>query len=94
MLNDCVSLKKLLEYEKARNNVEDTLSLIDNKDHLNPLEHSEKREILKSLTKHHYNKAIAAKELGITLNTIKGKIKKYNIELKPLPVKQIQLLLE
>ena len=79
IMNECVPHKKLQEYENRRTAIEKTFLLLESKDGLTPLEHTERREILRYLHRNDYKKLVTAKELGITLNTLKAKLKKYKI---------------
>ncbi len=90
ILHEHVPEHKLANYEKKIETLERTLGLTLERGRLSALEHSEKREILKCMTKNNFRKIASAKELGITLNTLKSKIKKY--EIKPLlfPQKQME----
>ena len=82
--------KKLTEYENRVNGMEQTLHLSLDTDRFSALEHSERREIFRFLTKNNFKRSITAKELGITLNTLKNKMKKYNLEPVFFPQKQIE----
>ncbi len=81
LLHDSVPLKKLIEYKNSLFSVEESLGLGQIQARLTPLEHSERREVIKYLYRNNYNKASTAKHLGITLNTLKKKLSKYHIKM-------------
>ena len=85
IMYECISEKKLLEYETARQKIDSTLSLMSAdgtplRDGLGPLEFSEKKAILQFLTKNNFRKLKTAQELGITINTLRTKMKKYQLD--------------
>ena len=75
------SQRESLEYSQARQEIDEHFMLTTENDNFTPLEHSEKREILKVLSKHKFHKVEASRELGVSLNTLKSKMRKYNLKI-------------
>ena len=85
MFDEHFSQRESLMYKQMQAQIDSDLRLTAGNGRLTPLEHSEKREILKAYTKNRYSKVATAEELGVSLNTLKSKLRKYKLEKQQPP---------
>ena len=85
MFDEHFSRRESQLYKQMQAQIDTELRLTAKGDSLTPLEHSEKRAILKAYTKNRYSKVSTAEELGVSLNTLKSKILKYKLEKQQPP---------